>query len=143
LQQYFDELLRYIPYVDQCEALHEFLCSIDTSTMSYEALLGLGDAIGRVTSGPIVDPASISALPRRQTAQAWKLADAAAAASSGCCVICQEAMEPDDGDVRILPCGHEYHYKCIAQWIPRSNTCCVCNAVAVPPPELEGQSAEK
>ncbi|CAK9017179.1 unnamed protein product, partial [Durusdinium trenchii] len=34
MQEYFEALLRYIPYVDQCEALREFLCSVDVSQMS-------------------------------------------------------------------------------------------------------------
>eukprot|EP00439_Symbiodinium_sp_Y106_P081961 s2196_g21.t1 len=44
LQEYFEALLRYIPYVDQCEALREFLCSVDVSNMSYDALLDLEQA---------------------------------------------------------------------------------------------------
>ena len=32
------------------------------------------------------------------------------------CIICLEAMLIDD-KVRILKCGHMYHYECINKWI--------------------------
>jgi len=129
LQNYFNELLRYIPYVDQCEALHEFLCSVDVNAMSYDALLDLEQAIGRAPTGPGVDPSAIAALPRRSIAK-----DAGSLVGAiSMCVICQESLEAEE-DVRVLPCGHVYHFNCIAQWIPQSNTCCVCQSVAVLPP---------
>jgi len=123
LQVYLESLLRFIPYVDQCEALREFLCSVDVSAMSYDALLDLGHAIGR-GGGPLgVDASAIAALPRR-------VADALVSASADSrCVICQEPMGGEE-DVRVLPCGHEYHYKCIAQWLTQSTTCCVCQGPA-------------
>mmetsp|Transcript_26493 Transcript_26493/g.81539 ORF Transcript_26493/g.81539 Transcript_26493/m.81539 type:complete len:264 (-) Transcript_26493:82-873(-) len=137
LQRYFEALLRYIPYVDHCEALHEFLCSVDVSLMSYDALYDLGQAIGRAGgNAPAVDPAAIAALPRRSAE-----AEAAGAVPVPCrCVICQDALEADE-DVRVLPCGHEYHYGCIAKWILQSNTCCVCQGLAVVP--APSQPSEK
>jgi len=135
LQEYFEALLRYIPFVDQCEALREFLCSVDVANMSYDALLDLGQALGRAgPEPPPVDPALIAALPKRR-------AEEASLSGSGCCVICQEKLD-DDEDIRVLPCGHEYHYDCIAQWIPQSNSCCVCQGLAVYQPPAAG-SADK
>mmetsp|Transcript_81869 Transcript_81869/g.162583 ORF Transcript_81869/g.162583 Transcript_81869/m.162583 type:complete len:266 (+) Transcript_81869:48-845(+) len=132
LQSYFEALLQHIPYVDQCEALHEFLCSVDVSLMSYDALLDLGQAIGRGGDGPpVVEPAAIAALPRRN----FDVDDCAFPSSMCRCVICQEPFLSDE-DVRILPCGHEYHFDCIAKWIPHSNTCCVCQGMAVLPSTL-------
>lgn len=132
MQEYFEALLRYIPYVDQCEALRELLCSVDVSQMSYDALLDLEQALGRGGPEISVDARLIAALPQRE-----------AALKTGCCVICQELMEKDE-DVRVLPCGHEYHFECIAQWIPQSNTCCVCHSMAVPPGDCQelGESRE-
>lgn len=124
LQQYFEALLRFIPLVDQCEALREFLCSVDVNTMSYDALLDLEQAIGRAVTSEVVDPEAIAALPSRQFEVGANLH------STNFCVICQENFKGAD-DIRTLPCGHEYHYNCIAQWIPVNNTCCVCQGVAV------------
>ncbi|CAJ1434133.1 unnamed protein product [Effrenium voratum] len=126
MQEYFEALLRYIPFVDQCEALREFLCSVDVSNMSYDALLDLEQALGRGGPELQVDPALVAALPKRQ----------AFASHLGCCVICQETMEKDE-DVRVLPCGHEYHFECISQWIKQCNTCCVCHSMAVAQPDCE------
>jgi len=134
LQRYFEELLRFIPFVDQCEALNEFLCSIDVSHMGYDALLDLGQAIGRAGGPRGVAPDAIASLPRRRAE--------ASCSSEVRCVICQDAMDAAD-DIRVLPCGHEYHYKCIAQWISQSNSCCVCQGLAVLPPAAEESDGEK
>jgi hypothetical protein len=50
------------------------------------------------------------------------------------CVICQENMNVNDenADIRILPCGHQFHFDCIAGWLKHRNTCCICNGAAVP-----------
>eukprot|EP00747_Dinoflagellata_sp_TGD_P207308 gnl/TRDRNA2_/TRDRNA2_80886_c0_seq1.p1 gnl/TRDRNA2_/TRDRNA2_80886_c0~~gnl/TRDRNA2_/TRDRNA2_80886_c0_seq1.p1 ORF type:complete len:296 (+),score=37.59 gnl/TRDRNA2_/TRDRNA2_80886_c0_seq1:147-1034(+) len=143
MQRYINELLRYIPYVDQCEALHDFLCSVDVNSMNYDALLDLGQAIGRADdSERRVDPAAIAALPRRcSDSRGAANADGEAGAAERC-VVCQDAME-DTEDVRILPCGHQYHFKCIAEWIRQSNTCCVCQCVAVVSPPVDSDLSSK
>lgn len=123
LQRYFEALLRYIPYVDQCEVLREFLCSVDVSNMSYDALLDLGQALGRVAA-EAPPPEAVAALPKRADSPS-------SAQGSAVCVICQEYCKNCE-DVRVLPCGHEYHFGCIEQWISVNNTCCVCQCVAVP-----------
>ncbi|KAJ6127566.1 hypothetical protein N7523_003178 [Penicillium sp. IBT 18751x] len=28
--------------------------------------------------------------------------------------------------LRVLPCGHQYHMKCIADWLQRASSCPVC-----------------
>jgi len=133
LQAYFDALLRYVRYVDQCEALREFLCSVNVDSMNYDALLDLGQAIGRApTSAPTIDAAAIAALPSRPPRARHGGEGSFAPSLCGCCVICQEGLE-EDQDVRVLPCGHEFHYGCIAQWVPQSNTCCICQGMAVVP----------
>lgn len=66
MQDYFEALLRYIPFVDQCEALREFLCSVDVSQMSYDALLDLEQALGRGGPQLVIDKSYIEALPKRQ-----------------------------------------------------------------------------
>ncbi|CAO2147643.1 unnamed protein product [Urochloa humidicola] len=43
------------------------------------------------------------------------------------CAICFEDFE-DGEEVSVMPCshGHEFHDKCIAKWLGRSNTCPLC-----------------
>jgi len=43
------------------------------------------------------------------------------------CIICLEAMLIDD-KVRILKCGHMYHYECINKWIYKKGelNCPIC-----------------
>jgi len=93
--------------------------------MSYDALLDLEQAIGRAGHVQQVPLSEIEALPRRDVACQSMVPEAER------CVICQERLESEE-DVRLLPCGHQYHFACIAQWIPHSNTCCVCQSVAIP-----------
>lgn len=134
LERYFNELLRVIPYVDQSEALQQFLCSVDISTMGYDTLLDLGQAIGRVVEPEHLDPASIAALPKRGASKAG-------CSALGRCVICQEDMEPEE-DIRVLPCRHEYHFDCVARWLGQSNSCCICQCPAMVPP-LNDADTEK
>jgi hypothetical protein len=44
------------------------------------------------------------------------------------CIICLEDMLVDD-KVKILDCGHMYHYKCIDDWIKKKKelNCPICS----------------
>ncbi|TMW61555.1 hypothetical protein Poli38472_012746 [Pythium oligandrum] len=41
------------------------------------------------------------------------------------CCICLMDYDIDD-DLRVLPCGHEYHESCVDEWLMRNATCPVC-----------------
>ena len=41
------------------------------------------------------------------------------------CIICLENMIKDD-KIKILECGHIYHYNCINDWFKKVNECPVC-----------------
>jgi len=140
METYFRELISFIPYVDQCEALNEFLNSVETENMDYDALLDLGEALGQCGAPQGAAPADIEALPQRPEEGARD--EAGADDSPAHCTICQEAMLPGE-DVRVLPCSHEYHFHCIAQWAAQKNTCCVCQGVAVVPPASCSSEVDK
>uniref|UniRef100_A0A7S1AV77 RING-type E3 ubiquitin transferase n=1 Tax=Noctiluca scintillans TaxID=2966 RepID=A0A7S1AV77_NOCSC len=126
LQTYFDDLLRYIPNVEQSEALYEFLCCIDVSAMSYDTLLDLEQAVGSVGEKNLPSDSQIAALPAwSSTSPSWR-----GVFKTDCCVVCQEYMLEHE-DTRVLPCGHRYHFQCISRWLQESNSCCVCQSVAV------------
>merc|ERR1712113_1216227 len=97
----------------------------------------LGDAVGRANSHTAIDECMISALPASSCNWSVCPTDESGASIAGMgrrCTICQETMCAKD-DIRVLPCGHEYHYTCIAQWIPVKNSCCVCQSPAIIMPD--------
>lgn len=137
IQRYMDALLNCIPYVDQCEALRDFLCTVDMTSMGYDQILDLEEALGNVRSSFSVQITGdmVATLPPRQKG-------ASEVVDQDHCVICQVSLDesPDglvDPDVRLLPCGHEYHFKCLNQWLQIRNACCVCQSVVfVTEPDL-------
>lgn len=42
------------------------------------------------------------------------------------CSICLESFDPPTGIVRILPCTHNFHHKCLAVWVKTNRTCPMC-----------------
>ncbi|KAL8094013.1 hypothetical protein AgCh_035772 [Apium graveolens] len=62
------------------------------------------------------------------------LSPAAAAAATGVCTVCMEALDlcrstnEEDGG-RIVRCGHVYHERCIRQWVSLHNSCPLCRTV--------------
>ncbi|KFY07103.1 hypothetical protein V492_07447 [Pseudogymnoascus sp. VKM F-4246] len=40
------------------------------------------------------------------------------------CVICGDDFLPEARDPRMMPCGHIFHWACIAQWYYRTSRCC-------------------
>jgi len=154
MQHFLDGLLKLIPCAEQCEALYKFLCYTNLRNWHYGYLIGGG--------APPVDEATVARLPKSFGSASlslpltlgltsdsakdcggldWKVEDEAAAvpekeekAPSQICVVCQDLMDRtcEADDVRVLPCGHEFHYRCISVWLRQRNTCCVCNGAAVP-----------
>lgn len=135
LQVYLDSLLAYIPYVDQCECLREFLCAVDQRFLDdYERLLDLQEAVGSERRVQLLPKAAVAALPRSK-GRCSKSVSGSPVFEYDTCAICQDTLDPNDDehDVRVLSCGHEYHFKCIARWLEQSNSCCICQSVVEPP----------
>lgn len=123
IEQYFQALFAFIPAVEQCEALYCFLCYVQLPRWEGDGYMVGGGA-------PPVDAHVIDKLPK-----ALDDADVLSGAiPSVLCVICQDSMDLYDkeADIRILPCGHQFHFNCIAGWLKQRNTCCICNGAAVP-----------
>jgi len=136
IERYLTELLDLIPCIEQCEALYKFLCFVNLPRWDLD--LRYGEVVGG--GAPPVDAAVVAKLP---SAAAGKAAAVAVPAEDSLreaqpkptfCVVCQEQMDPgsEDADIRELPCGHQFHFACIAGWLRHRNTCCVCQAPAVP-----------
>jgi hypothetical protein len=46
----------------------------------------------------------------------------------GVCAVCQSEWEEGD-EVRVLPCGHQFHTGCVDRWLGRHKACCpLCKA---------------
>jgi len=133
LERYLEALIDYIPCVEQCEALYKFLCFVNLPRWDLD--LRYGEMVGG--GSPPVDASAVAKLK-----SAGKGPLASSASSLECpvappkptlCVVCQEEIDlSKDVDVRELPCGHQFHFACIARWLQQRNTCCVCQSPAVP-----------
>jgi len=138
LQQYFNELLQVIPSLDESLALRSFLFQdgdLPERSNDYGYLLSLGELLGpgeRARSEPPVSSDAVLALPK---ASISCIEDSVFPnAASKFCVVCQDTMDlrSSDDDVRVLPCGHLFHFKCISSWLQQRNSCCVCQQLAIP-----------
>jgi len=96
---------------------------LDVDRMGYEELLALGDRIGNVERPSRPTPLDVSRLPTRQVTDASKEEDE--------CAICCDCYNEGD-ELRILPCFHAFHIRCIDQWLlsnaAGSKLCPVCNS---------------
>jgi hypothetical protein len=68
-------------------------------------------------------PAEVSALPCACYREV-KRADTHGTSHTGCVVCYSEYAEKDM--LRILPCGHHFHQKCVDIWLQRSTRCPLC-----------------
>ncbi|XP_054821109.1 NEP1-interacting protein-like 2 [Prosopis cineraria] len=99
---------------------------LDVDNMSYEQLLELGERIGCVNTGLKEDEI-------RRCIRKFKLSKFNKTSKSQVenkCSICQEEYEADD-EVGRLSCEHDYHFRCLRQWLAQKNCCPVCKQEVV------------
>jgi len=125
IEAYFRELIELIPCVEQFEVLYTFLCYVHLPRWE-----GDGTMIGG--GAPPVNSKAVAKLPKASKAKHLL----ASPVANPLCVICQHALDTVDAqdgstDIRVLPCGHQFHFGCIATWLKQRNTCCICNGPAV------------
>ncbi|XP_074660121.1 uncharacterized protein LOC141912691 [Tubulanus polymorphus] len=83
---------------------------------SYEHLLALGELLGDAVPRGL-ETTAINQLPTHRFNSS--------SARSLECSICMTEFENND-HLRILPCFHDFHTKCIDQWIQTNATCPIC-----------------
>jgi E3 ubiquitin-protein ligase Arkadia len=94
---------------------------LDVDNMSYEELLALEERIGNVSTG----------LSEETISSRLKMKKRSIVQGAEPCCVCQE--EYNDGeDVGVLECGHEFHTKCIKEWLMQKNVCPICKEAALP-----------
>ncbi|KAL1553811.1 RING-type E3 ubiquitin transferase [Salvia divinorum] len=50
----------------------------------------------------------------------------------GVCVVCLDNLvQLGNGEVARLDCGHQYHQRCIRNWLNVNNTCPLCKTTVV------------
>jgi len=79
--------------------------------------------------------------------------DAESTGDAPSCAICMQDYKEND-ELRILPCGHEFHCECVDKWLPMKKICPLCRhdvtkqvstGADVPPPAApqQGQGQEQ
>ncbi|XP_016116468.1 E3 ubiquitin-protein ligase RNF6-like [Sinocyclocheilus grahami] len=92
----------------------------DSQGNNYEALLAFEEQQGAVVAKNTLTKAEIERLP-------VKTYDPAHSAGKTDCQICFSEYKVGER-LRILPCLHDYHVKCIDRWLKENATCPICRA---------------
>lgn len=93
---------------------HADLSSPDSATENYEALLSLAERLGEAKPRGLTR-AEVEQLP------SYKFNAETHQSDQTNCVVCMcdfEALQ----SLRVLPCSHEFHSKCIDKWLKVSRT---------------------
>ncbi|KAK7351637.1 hypothetical protein VNO77_11228 [Canavalia gladiata] len=97
---------------------------LDVDNMSYEELLALEERIGNVSTGLSEETILKLLKQKKYSVETGSQLDA-----EPCCV-CQEDYGDGD-DIGTLDCGHDYHSKCIKQWLMHKNLCPICKTAGL------------
>ncbi|CAN6449768.1 unnamed protein product [Victoria cruziana] len=101
---------------------------LDVDNMSYEELLALEERIGNVSTGLTEEIIAKCLKQSKYNSSAnYPSVDA-----EPCC-ICQEEYV-DEEDLGTLDCGHNFHTRCIKQWLTHKNICPICKTTALVTP---------
>ncbi|CAB3231874.1 unnamed protein product [Arctia plantaginis] len=91
-------------------------------TENYEALLSLAERLGEAKPRGLARH-EIEALP------SYKFAPATHRGEQQSCVVCMCEFEARQ-HLRVLPCAHEFHAKCVDKWLRSNRTCPICRGNA-------------
>ncbi|XP_021830483.1 E3 ubiquitin-protein ligase MBR2 isoform X1 [Prunus avium] len=98
---------------------------LDVDNMSYEELLALEERIGDVSTG-LSEETIVKLMKQRKF---FSITAESSVDMEPCCV-CQEEYNDED-DIGTLDCGHDFHTKCIKQWLMQKNLCPICKTTAL------------
>lgn len=91
-------------------------------TENYEALLSLAERLGEAKPRGLARP-EIDQLP------SYKFNSDTHTGDQTSCVVCMCDFEARQ-ILRVLPCSHEFHAKCIDKWLRTNRTCPICRGNA-------------
>lgn len=106
--------------------LHPELAANDvTEAENYEALLSLAERLGEVKPKGL-NKTDIDQLPSyRYSCEEGE----SSTHDQTVCVVCMSDFETRQM-VRVLPCSHEFHAKCVDKWLRTNRTCPICRGDA-------------
>lgn len=93
-----------------------------TEAENYEALLSLAERLGEVKPKGL-NKADIEQLP------SYRYSSEGSDTEQTVCVVCMCDFECRQM-VRVLPCAHEFHSKCVDKWLKSNRTCPICRGDA-------------
>jgi len=96
---------------------------------NYEALLNLAERLGDAKPRGL-DPEQIEQLPSYRCNGIYGIES-----EQTSCVVCMSDFE-EQQMLRVLPCYHEFHVRCIDKWLKTSKTCPICRGAAAGPQDL-------
>ncbi|XXG64445.1 hypothetical protein AAC387_Pa05g2401 [Persea americana] len=104
---------------------------LDIDNMSYEELLALEEKMGTVRIA-LTEEQLLNCVKRSCYVPAHVVSGIVGHDDDDAkCSICQEEYVVGD-EVGKLGCKHQYHVKCIYQWLKQKNWCPICKALAAP-----------
>ncbi|XP_063696360.1 RING finger protein 44 isoform X2 [Culicoides brevitarsis] len=101
---------------------HTDLNSGESSEENYEALLSLAERLGEAKPRGLTR-AEVDQLP------SYKYEPETHTGDQTSCVVCMCDFEARQS-LRVLPCSHEYHAKCVDKWLRSNRTCPICRGNA-------------
>ncbi|KAL2457762.1 E3 ubiquitin-protein ligase [Forsythia ovata] len=120
-----EDYMLFDPFINGVAEMHDRHrdMRLDVDNMSYEELLALEERIGNVSTG-LSEEKILGFMDQR------KYEPFESSPNLEPCCICQEDYIAGD-NIGILDCRHEFHTKCIKQWLTLKNLCPVCKTTAL------------
>ncbi|XP_021035578.1 RING finger protein 44 [Mus caroli] len=109
-------------HIPGCSAQQLPACSVMFSGQHYPALLNLAERLGDAKPRGLTK-ADIEQLP------SYRFNPDSHQSEQTLCVVCFSDFEVRQL-LRVLPCNHEFHAKCVDKWLKANRTCPICRADA-------------
>jgi E3 ubiquitin-protein ligase RNF38/44 len=90
---------------------------------NYEALLNLAERLGDAK------PRGLNKIEIEQLPSYKFSAENVHASDQTTCVVCMSDFEARQS-LRVLPCSHEFHSRCVDKWLKTNRTCPICRGDA-------------
>lgn len=100
----------------------DYIDSNDVGLENYEALLSLAERLGDAKPRGLHK----TDIERLQSYR-FETTDREEGVDQSSCVVCMCDFEPRQV-LRVLPCQHEFHSKCVDKWLKTNRTCPICRA---------------
>ncbi|XP_031621366.1 RING finger protein 44 isoform X1 [Contarinia nasturtii] len=101
---------------------HDISSNDSNETENYEALLNLAERLGEAKPRGLARP-EIDQLP------SYKYNPETHTGDQSSCVVCMCDFEVRQV-LRVLPCSHEFHSRCVDKWLRSNRTCPICRGNA-------------